>query len=133
MTWNLSKDVLAKMGNPSLGKLCKNKEEWEYYLQCFYRKGTLHGPLNYYKTRELNFKDELDLADNPKIQCPALFIGARLDRALPPWIWEGQGWVPQLERYSVSTGHWCLVENAGREIAPLIQAWVAKISRGSKL
>jgi soluble epoxide hydrolase / lipid-phosphate phosphatase len=131
--WNTSGDVMKKMGNPSLGRLWNNEVVWKYYLHSFQKKGTLRGPLNYYKTRALNFRDELELGNTPRIQCPALFIGAKKDKALPPSIWESQDWVPQLEKRTVNTGHWCLVEDEGKEIAPLIQAWVAKISKSSKL
>lgn len=70
ISWHTSEDVLSKMGNPSLGMLWKNKSVWEYYLKTF-QKGTLRGPLIYYKTRELNFKDESELAGTANIQCPA--------------------------------------------------------------
>lgn len=134
VTWNTDKDAMKKMGNPSLGRLWDNKVSvWEYYLDSFQRQGTLRGPLNYYKTRKLNFRDELEFADTAKIQCPALFIGAKQDIALPPSTWESQGWVPQLERHSVSKGHWCLAEDEGEDISQVIQTWVAKISKSSKL
>lgn len=133
VTWNTSDNILEAIGDPSQGRLWENDGVWEYYLRSFQRKGTLRAPLTYYKTRELNFKDELELVDKAKIQCPAMFIGAMEDRALPPSTWRGQGWVPQLERYVVSTGHWCLVEDEGKEIAPLIQMWVEKVSKVSKL
>ena len=134
VTWNTSNDILKKMGDPSLGRLWENKKDvWSYYLQCFHRPGTLRGPLTYYKTRELNFKEELELKDGGKVTCPTMFIGALRDKALPPSTWLGQNWVPQLERHTVSTGHWCLVEDDGKEITPIIQAWVTKISKSSKL
>jgi soluble epoxide hydrolase / lipid-phosphate phosphatase len=131
--WNSPKDALAKMGNPSMGKLWKDKSVWEYYLRTFQKAGSLRGPLNYYKTRELNYKDELDLIDRAQIKCPVVFIGALGDVALPPKTWTGQDWIPQLERHTVSGGHWTLVEDEGKEIAPIIQSWVAKVSKTSKL
>jgi soluble epoxide hydrolase/lipid-phosphate phosphatase len=133
VAWNTGKNPMDAMGDPSLGRLWQDKGVWEYFVRSFQKKGSLRGPLTYYKTRGLNYRDELEIVDTARIQCPALFIGAKEDRALPPETWERQQWVPQLERYSVGTGHWCLVEDDGQEIAPLIQSWVAKISKESKL
>lgn len=131
--WNTGKDMLAKMGNPSMGKLWEKKAVWEYYLHTFQKAGSLRGPLNYYKTRELNYKDELELVDKAQIKCPVMFIGALGDVALPPTTWIGQDWVPQLEKHTVSRGHWTLVEGEGKEIIPILQTWVAKVSKTSKL
>jgi pimeloyl-ACP methyl ester carboxylesterase len=131
--WNTGNDMLTKMGNPSLGKLWENQTVWQYYVRMFQKTGSLRGPLNYYKTRGLNYKDELELIDRAQIKCPTIFIGALADVALPPTTWRGQGWVPQLERHSVNGGHWCLVEGEGKEIAPIIQSWVMKISKTSRL
>ena len=133
VNWNTGKNPMDAMGDPSLGRLWENKVVWEYYLRSFQSKGSLRGPLTYYKTRGLNYRDELEIVDTGKIQCPALFVGAKEDQALPPQTWERQQWVSQLERDSVSTGHWCLVEDDGKEIAPLIQSWVAKVSKVSNL
>jgi pimeloyl-ACP methyl ester carboxylesterase len=133
--WNTGKDMMQAIGDPSLGKVWENQRVWEYYLRSFTRTGSLRGPLNYYKTRDLNFRDELELVANGKVKvsCPAMFIGAMEDRALPPSVWKGQEWVPQLEQYTVSQGHWCLVENGGKEIQPIIQKWVTKVSKSAKL
>jgi len=128
VTWNVGKDVLKRMGEPSLGRVWENEEIFKYYVQNFARTGSMRGPLTYYKTRELNYKDEVDLAKNAKIKCPALFVGAERDIALPPSTWRSQGWVSQLESYKVSKGHWCLVEDQGKEVSPIIQRWVGKIS-----
>jgi hypothetical protein len=103
--WNTGKDMLTKMGNPLLGKLWENHAVWQYYLHTFQKAGSLRGPLNYYKTRGLNYKDELELIDGDaraQMKCATMFIGALGDVALPPTTWRGQGWVPQLERHGVS-------------------------------
>ena len=126
--WNTGKDFVSNVNAPSLGSIWEKPEVFEYYLQCFQRKGSLTGPLTYYKTRGLNYKDELELVDSGRIHCPALFIGALDDRAIPPSNWGVQGWVPQLEKHTVSKGHWCLVEDQGKEIKPIIQSWVKKVS-----
>jgi len=132
--WNVSENPMEKIGNPSLGKVWENQEVWNYYLQSFQRQESLRGPLTYYKTRELNYRDELALVGKGRgIECPALFIGAKKDQALPPSTWGRQSWVKNLEMYAVTGGHWCLVENEGKEITPIILRWVAKVSKSSKL
>jgi pimeloyl-ACP methyl ester carboxylesterase len=134
VAWNTGKDILKNMGNPSLGRVWENKDVFQYYLRCFQRTGTMRGPLTYYKTRELNYKDELKFADQARIECPALFVGAEWDVALPPTTWGSQGWVPQLEMQKIDKGHWCLVEDKGKEIAPILHSWVRKVSEaGAKI
>lgn len=128
VVWNTGKDFVSNVKAPSLGSVWEKLEVFEYYLQCFQRKGSLSGPLTYYKTRGLNYEEELELVDSGCIQCPALFIGALDDPAIPPSIWGSQGWVPQLEKHTVSKSHWCLVEDQGKEIKPIIQSWVKKVS-----
>jgi soluble epoxide hydrolase / lipid-phosphate phosphatase len=129
--WNTGKNILKGIEEPTLGRLWENEEVFRYYLQCFTRTGSMSGPLAYYKTRELNYKDELQLGDEAKILCPALFIGAEGDIALPPSTWNSQGWVQQIERRKVKGGHWCLVENQGKEIWPILFDWGKKLSRTS--
>jgi pimeloyl-ACP methyl ester carboxylesterase len=130
--WNVAGNSIEKMGNPSLGKVWENAEVWDYYRKSFQRQESLRGPLTYYKTRELNFRDELGL-DGRGIECPALFIGAKQDQALPPSTWRGQSWVKNLEQHSIEGGHWCLVEDGGKEVMPILLKWVAKVSKSSKL
>jgi soluble epoxide hydrolase/lipid-phosphate phosphatase len=127
--WNSGDAILANIGYPPLSKMWETKEIWKFYVRSFQRTGSLGGPLTYYKTRELNFKDELELEGKERIQCPAMFIGATSDQALPPAMWENQQWVPQLERYTVDAGHWCLIEGGGKQAGKIIQNWVSKISK----
>jgi soluble epoxide hydrolase / lipid-phosphate phosphatase len=128
--WNVGTDLLKKMGDPSLGKLWENETVWSYYLKSFVGHGSLAGPLTYYKTRELNHRDELELVQRgAKIECPAMFVGATHDQALPPKTWDSQGWVPQLETHVIDKTHWCLVEDEGKEVTPIIQKWVGEVSQ----
>jgi len=132
--FNNGLDLLKSMGNPNLGKLWESNEVWGYYLQEFTRRGNLSGPLTYYKTRGLNYRDELEIVDTARIRCPALFIGAKLDMAVPPPAWEGQEkWVTQVEKYEIERGHWCLVEDGGKDVNPILLEWVGKVSKQAKL
>ncbi|KAH9813212.1 soluble epoxide hydrolase [Melampsora americana] len=59
--------------------------ETEYYINEF-RRGGMMGPVNWYKTRELNHSDDLTYkipSTFPK-NIPSLFIQATADEALPP-------------------------------------------------
>jgi pimeloyl-ACP methyl ester carboxylesterase len=131
ISWNSDRNLVAGLGNPTLSKLWETQDVWKFYLSSFQRVGSLRGPLTYYKTRELNYNDELGLEGKERIQCPAMFVGAMDDRALPPAMWENQQWVPHLERHAVGGGHWCLVENGGTEVGKVIQKWVTKVSNTS--
>ncbi|RYC64764.1 hypothetical protein CHU98_g1457 [Xylaria longipes] len=67
-----------------------SKEVVDFYVQEFSRHG-LHGPCNWYRTRELNSADEEVLAaDNFKFPMPAMLLMADKDLALPPWMAIGQ-------------------------------------------
>jgi soluble epoxide hydrolase / lipid-phosphate phosphatase len=85
-------------------------EELEYYAEAYSRNG-LRGPLNWYRTRELNFRDEKPLAvvKDFKIRCPVLFVVAKNDQALPPSM--SQGMEKSFENLTVrevDSGHWAL-------------------------
>ena len=67
-----------------------SKEMTDFYVQEFSRHG-LHGPCNWYRTRELNGDDEAVLAKDPfKFPMPAMLLMADQDAALPPWMAMGQ-------------------------------------------
>jgi soluble epoxide hydrolase/lipid-phosphate phosphatase len=50
-----------------------------------YQRSGLHGGLNYYKTRQVNFEDEKQLLSKDlKIHHPVLMVTVGKDKALPP-------------------------------------------------
>jgi soluble epoxide hydrolase/lipid-phosphate phosphatase len=58
-----------------------------------YSRTGLHGPMNWYRTRSINAKDELPLAKDAstfKFQVPALLVMAGQDPALPISLADGQ-------------------------------------------
>ncbi|CAJ2506043.1 Uu.00g001730.m01.CDS01 [Anthostomella pinea] len=64
----------------------------EHYVREYSRNG-LHGPCNWYRTRELNADDEVPIAGDDRFKrfaMPAMLIMAELDAALPPWLADGQ-------------------------------------------
>ncbi|KAK5629637.1 hypothetical protein RRF57_005352 [Xylaria bambusicola] len=67
-----------------------SKEMTDYYVQEFSRHG-IHGPCNWYRTRELNGDDEEVMAkDSFKYPMPAMLLMADQDAALPAWMAIGQ-------------------------------------------
>jgi soluble epoxide hydrolase/lipid-phosphate phosphatase len=85
-------------------------EELDYYVEAYSRHG-LRGPLNWYRTRELNFRDEKVLANEKdlKIKVPVLFVVAKNDQALPPSMSRGmERNFESLQVRQVDAGHWAL-------------------------
>ncbi|KAI0975991.1 Alpha/Beta hydrolase protein [Xylaria arbuscula] len=67
-----------------------SKEMIDFYVQEFSRHG-LHGPCNWYRTRDLNNVDEEAMAQDAfKFPMPAMLLMADKDAALPPWMAIGQ-------------------------------------------
>lgn len=125
---------------PSTGKLL-NEEELQFYTDEYSRKG-LRGPLNWYRTRKLNFDDELEAGWAEKgtgLVCPTLFVQATNDAALPPAMSEG------IERYfgegllwrrEVASHHWCLwaaTEEVNRLIKEFVEVQVGERAEKSSL
>ncbi|KAL1866827.1 hypothetical protein VTK73DRAFT_4476 [Phialemonium thermophilum] len=71
----------------------------------------LHGPLNWYRTRRINYEDDQELLrqGRTRITVPSLFISARGDVALPPAMSAGmEQYFDQLYRAEVNAAHWAL-------------------------
>ncbi|KAL6891306.1 Alpha/Beta hydrolase protein [Trichoderma longibrachiatum] len=125
-------DVLDKLGAPPL----LDEEELEYYVEQYALQEApeLRGPLNWYRTRELNAKDEMERArDGPplRFEMPALFVAASKDNALPPAMSKGMdGFFRDLTRAEVDATHWALTQ-AGDEVNRLIGEWLDKALNGA--
>ncbi|KAJ8132693.1 hypothetical protein O1611_g926 [Lasiodiplodia mahajangana] len=91
------------------------KEMIDYYVQQYLPRG-LRGPCNWYRTRELNGQDEVQLArDQPDFQfkTPAMIVMAEKDFVLRPELAEGQEkfFASGLKKEVVSgASHWVLIE-----------------------
>jgi soluble epoxide hydrolase/lipid-phosphate phosphatase len=62
------------------------KAMMDHYVE-EYMRHSIHGPLNWYRTRKYNFEDELEFAQKPtihKFEIPVMCIMAKHDVALPP-------------------------------------------------
>ena len=98
-------------------KLISN-EELDFYVQEYARHG-LRGPLNWYRTQEQNFVDDYafffkngkEMEKRVHVEQETLFVLARKDQALKPWMAEKmEARIPKLVRRDVDAGHWCLWE-----------------------
>ncbi|KAJ5712622.1 hypothetical protein N7493_009090 [Penicillium malachiteum] len=102
-----------------------SEEELEYYVTEFSRNG-MHGPLNWYRTRKVNFDDEESIVDR-KITIPTLFIQALRDQALPPHLSKSmEKEIPGAIIKSVDTAHWALLEKP-EEVNAIISGWLNDI------
>jgi pimeloyl-ACP methyl ester carboxylesterase len=123
-------DNLDKLGPSPL----VSKEELDHYARRYMLQGVppMKGPLNWYRTRRINFDEELVLAKDFKgIQAPSLFIGATHDAALPPEMSAGmERLFKDLTRGEVNASHWALTQ-AGDEVNRLIGEWLSKVLDGA--
>ncbi|KAL9944348.1 hypothetical protein ACHAQF_003936 [Verticillium nonalfalfae] len=107
-----------------------SKEEEDHYVENFARNG-LHGPLNWYRTRELAFADEQPFVEKGwRFEVPCFFASATKDLALTPELAKGMGaHFDDLTTKSVDAGHWALWQRAD-EINAMLKAWFAEKIEG---
>ncbi|KAJ5913841.1 hypothetical protein N7504_002724 [Penicillium tannophilum] len=107
-----------------------SEEELEYYGQEYSRHG-IHAPLNWYRTRKINFEDELSIVGR-KITAPTLFIQALRDEALPPRLGKAMSkQIPRLDLKQVDTAHWALWEKP-EEVNAIISEWLKDVAFTAK-
>ncbi|ATY65118.1 epoxide hydrolase [Cordyceps militaris] len=108
--------------------------ELDFYADEYARQPApeLRGPLNWYRTRRLNFEADQDLAaarsssKGAKIAVPSLFIAASRDAALPPAMsLSMDDNFDDLTRAEVDASHWALVEKAD-EVNSIVSEWLEK-------
>ena len=131
---------------PRLGKTkLLTDSELEYYATEYDRHG-LHGPLNWYRTREINYLDELraffggvdgeSSKKAPRVGQEVLFVMAKRDSALLPQLSaKMEERIPRLTRREVDAGHWALWERA-EECNAILKDWYDRVvfkNGGSKL
>lgn len=127
-------DLLPRMGKTKL----LSDEEMDYYVTEYARHG-INGPLNWYRSREEMFLDDLDFFfDGPKtdpkkfeksaigIEQPCLYVFATKDMALQEWMSKSmEARIPKLTRRTVKAGHWALWERP-EECNAAIGEWIEK-------
>ncbi|KAJ5098041.1 hypothetical protein N7532_005042 [Penicillium argentinense] len=103
-----------------------SEEELDFYAAEFARNG-IHGPLNWYRTRKVNYAEELDILGR-RIDIPVLFIQALRDQALPPHLGKSMGkHIPNLTLKQVNTAHWALWEKP-QEVNEIIEEWLKDVA-----
>ena len=87
--------------------------------------------MNWYRTRRVNFDEELALGD-ASVKVPTLYIAATKDAALSPALSQGmESAVPHLTRAEVNSSHWALVQ-AAPEVNRLLREWFGAVVFGGK-
>ncbi|KAL3964528.1 hypothetical protein ACCO45_001532 [Purpureocillium lilacinum] len=110
-----------------------SEEELNHYVEKYMLQGApqLRGPLNWYRTRKINWEEELPLADKEvKLEMPTMFIAATNDSALPPSMSAGmERYMPKLTRAEVGGSHWALT-GASDEVNAHIGKWLKALFEG---
>ncbi|RYO87840.1 hypothetical protein DL766_000744 [Monosporascus sp. MC13-8B] len=92
-----------------------SKEMLDYYVQEYKRHG-MHGPCNWYRTRELNDDDEMPIAEEYagfQFKMPAMLVMAERDAALPPKLADDQEKYfagPFKKELVKEANHWAMLE-----------------------
>ncbi|PWA01304.1 hypothetical protein BB558_002605 [Smittium angustum] len=89
-----------------------SKEELDYYVQQFSIHG-FEGPLNQYKTYDMNWDEENEAGFTGKIiEVPCLMITVENDPVFPPSYTENMhNYIPNLtKKHIMDAGHWVLSE-----------------------
>ncbi|KAL5614644.1 hypothetical protein BROUX41_004742 [Berkeleyomyces rouxiae] len=97
--------------------------ELDYHADQQARNG-LRGPLNWYRTRRINFDDERALPRDRVFDIPALFVQALNDVAIRPEMSLGMDkHFSNLTRAKTEAGHWALLQ-APQEVNECIERWL---------
>lgn len=114
-------DVLPRLQDSPI----LSTEELDEYTRSFTASG-LRGPLNWYRTRELVYEEEKELADKGpfKIAPPSLFVQATHDPALPPSMAAGmEERFEDLTTKTLVTTHWALVMEPDK-VNGILKEWI---------
>ncbi|KAF2719469.1 alpha/beta-hydrolase [Polychaeton citri CBS 116435] len=107
--------------------------ELDFYAEQFAKHG-MHGPCNWYRTRKVNFDEEMEMAPERQkgLSQPTLFIQCLHDDILTPSLSVGmEDCIPHLTRAEVAASHWGLWHTAA-ETNDHIKTWVEGVVFGSK-
>ncbi|CAI6337334.1 unnamed protein product [Periconia digitata] len=102
-----------------------NGKMLDYYVQEYSRHG-IHSTLNWYRSRKVNWEQELELVKQNKktISIPTLFVQANFDSYLKPEMSKSMGaFMPNLTRGDVDATHWILMQKPA-EANLIIKNWL---------
>ena len=136
---------LANLPKLGMNKLL-TEAELDYYAQEYARHG-LHGPLNWYRNREVNYVEELEFffkedgrqgkeegggGGGPRVEQEVLFVLATKDQALKPHMAaKMEERIGRLTRREVTAGHWALWEKP-EEVNAILKEWFDGVVFGGK-
>lgn len=106
-----------------------SQSEVEVYAEQYAASGVLHSSTNWYRTRKINFDNDVaDFAGSDgKLQTLALFISTDLDPVLSPALSIGmETRLPNMTRKSVQTSHWGLIE-AKDEVNEIVGEYLMRL------
>ncbi|KAJ0120877.1 epoxide hydrolase [Diaporthe amygdali] len=112
-----------------------SKEELDFYVDS-YLEDPFNRTLNWYRTGELNWEDELvflpnDTTYTAKYAQPGLYIGGTQDTALPPVLSTGmETYFDSLSRGEVDGGHWVMWEKPD-EVNGYVDNWLTSSVLGN--
>jgi pimeloyl-ACP methyl ester carboxylesterase len=107
-----------------------SEAELEHYTDQFMLQAApqLRGPLNWYRTRRLNWRDELPLTERRekvRFSIPALMVTSTGDKALPPAMAAAMGkYFDNPTRGEVEASHWALSE-AADDVNAILGKWLS--------
>ncbi|KAJ4355743.1 uncharacterized protein N0V89_003763 [Didymosphaeria variabile] len=103
----------------------------DHYVQEYSRHG-VHGPLNWYRTRKVNWEHDRALLTKKTIEVPVLFIQATEDSVLKPEMSKGmEHFIPNLTRGEVKASHWALTQTPDK-VNAIIVSWLDKQGLGTR-
>ena len=109
------------------------EQELDYYVQEFMKNG-MNGPCNWYRTRKVNYEDELKMPAEQKkgVKQPTLFIHATKDDVLTKDLAKGMGdSIPNLSWREVPASHWALWHTP-QETNDHLKEWFENVVFGGK-
>jgi pimeloyl-ACP methyl ester carboxylesterase len=117
-------DVMPLLENQTL----VSAEDFEVYVDKISQKG-LAGGFNWYRTRRMNWEDELPLAKKGpfKFKTPYLFIASEKDTFMPPELYNNTG--SYFENWTIETiaaAHWSMWEKPS-EVNAVIRKWLTNL------
>jgi len=120
---NYTHDLMAQLEEKPQTLLAE--EEIDEYIAQFSKQG-LRGPTNWYRTTELNYKEDQQAKLTKEVNIPTLFVAANYDPALPPTprlLENTYKYVEKLDVKFVDASHFIMAEAYG-EVNGIIERWL---------
>lgn len=120
-------DMSKEVSNRVIGE-----EELQYYVKLFTKTG-FKGCNTWYKDalRRINYNDDCKFMGTKQryfIDVPGLFIGGKLDKALPPIMWSTQRslFITSFIQVGMDAGHWAFWEDRDK-FNKIILDWISTV------